>query len=115
MPKSDFSGQKSRIGTGTKKWYRYSRCSGQVVPVPLKLVPVPIDSKGLVPVPVKVVSVSQLLAALFLHIFASLSFVFVYRLFRDPKKRLMGVQIRMRLSEKRTVPRRRGEADIRLV
>ena len=77
-----------------------------MVPVPLKLVPVPIGSKGLVPIPVKVVPVPLLLAAMFLHIFASLSFVFVYRLFRDPKKRLMGVQIRMRLSEKRTVPRR---------
>ena len=42
--------------------------------------------------------------------FAPLSPVFVYQLFRDPKKRLMGVQIRMRLSEKRIVPRRRGEA-----
>ena len=30
--------------------------------------------------------------ALFLHIFAPLSFVFVYRLFRDPKKLLMGVK-----------------------
>ena len=103
MPKSDSSGQKSHIGTGTKKWYRYPRCSGQVVPVPLKLVPIPIDSKGLVPVPVKVVPVPQLPAALILHIFAPLSFVFVYRLVRDPKKRLMGVQIRMRLSEKRTI------------
>ena len=28
------------------------------------------------------------------------------RLFRDPKKRLMGVQIKIELSEKRTVPRR---------
>ena len=36
--------------------------------------------------------------------FASLSPVFVYQLFRDPKKRLIGVQIRIRLSEKRTVP-----------
>ena len=90
------------------------------LPVPLKLVPVPIGSKGLVPVPVKVVPVPLLLAALFLHIFAPLSFVFVYRLSRDPKKQLMEVQIRMRLSEKWTVPRRLGEAslclnDIRLV
>ena len=45
--------------------------------------------------------------------FAPLSPVFVYQLFRDPKKRLMGVQIRMRLSEKRTLPRHLG--DIRLV
>ena len=38
--------------------------------------------------------------------FALLSPVFIHRLFRDPKKRLMWVQIRMRLSEKRTVPHR---------
>ena len=79
-----------------------------LVPVPMKqwasgtgttqLEPVPIGSKGLVPVPVKVVPVPLLPTTLFFHIFASLSFVFVYRLFRDPKKRLIGVQIRMRLS-----------------
>ena len=75
-----------------------------MVSVPLKLVPVPTGSEGLVPVPVKVVPVPLLPVALFLHIFAPLSFVSVYRLSRDPKKRLMGVQIRMILSEKRTVP-----------
>ena len=79
-----------------------------MVPVPLKLVPVPNGSEGLVPVPVpvKVVLVPLLPAAQFLHMFAPLSFVFVYRLVRDPKTQLMGVQIRMRLSEKPTVPRR---------
>ena len=71
-----------------------------MVPVPLKMVPVPTGSERLVPIPVKVVPVPQLPEALFLHIFAPLSFVFVYRLFRDPKKRLMGVQIRMRLTTK---------------
>ena len=86
-----------------------------LVPVPMKqwasgtgttqLEPVPIGSKGLVPVPL-------LPTTLFFHIFASLSFVLVYRLFRDPKKRLIGVQIRMRLSEKRTVPHRLGEANV---
>ena len=84
------------------------------MPVPLKLVPIPIGSKGLVPVPIKVVPVPLLLAALFLHIFSPLSFVFVYRLLRGPKKRLIGgVQIKMKLSEKRNVPRLIG--DIRLV
>ena len=38
--------------------------------------------------------------------FAPLSPIFIHRLFREPKKRLMGVQIRMRLIEKRTVPHR---------
>ena len=77
-----------------------------MVPVPLKLVSIPTGSEGLVPVPVKVVPVPLLSAALFLHIFAPLSFVFVYRLVKDPNKRLILVQIRMRLSEKRIVPRR---------
>ena len=45
--------------------------------------------------------------------FAPLSPVFIHRLFRDPKKRLMGVQIRMRLSQKHTIARCLG--DIRLV
>ena len=38
--------------------------------------------------------------------YALLSPVFVHRLFRDPNKLLMGEQIRMKISEKRTVPRR---------
>ena len=42
--------------------------------------------------------------------FAPLSPVFVYQLFRNPKKRLTRVQIKMRLSEKRIVPHRLGEA-----
>ena len=54
---------------GTKNWwYRYPLCSGEVVPVPLKVVPVPIGSKGLVPVPIKVVPVPMLPATLFLNI-----------------------------------------------
>ena len=36
------------------------------------------------------------------------------RLFRDPKKLLLGVQIKIELSEKRTVPRHLGEASLRL-
>ena len=34
------------------------------------------------------------------------------RLFRNPKKQLMGVQIGIKLSEKRTVPRRLVEANV---
>ena len=48
--------------------------------VPHKLVPIPTGNEGLVPVPVKVVPVPLLPAALFVHIFALLSSVFVYRL-----------------------------------
>ena len=33
------------------------------------------------------------------------------RFFRNPNKLLMGVQIRIKLNEKRTVPHRRGEAE----
>ena len=39
-------------GTGTKEWYRYPSCRRQVVPVPLKVVPIAIGSRVLVPVPV---------------------------------------------------------------
>ena len=45
----------------------------------------------------------------FFAYFAPLSPVFIPRMFRDPKKLLMGVQIRIELSEKRTVPRLLGE------
>ena len=45
---------------------------------------------------------------------ALLNFIFVHRLFKDPNKGLMGVQIRMKLSEKRTVPPRLGEASLHL-
>ena len=38
------------------------------------------------------------------------SLIFVHRLFRNPNKLLMGVQIKMKLSEKCTVPCRLGEA-----
>ena len=68
----------------TCKWYRYPLCRGEVVPVPLKVVPIPIGSVGLVPVPVKVVLVPLLPTTLFLHIFESLSPVFIHRMFRDP-------------------------------
>ena len=62
----------------TSKWYRYPSCSGKVVPVTLKLVPVPIGSEELVPVPVKVVLVPLLPANLNWHIFAPLSPIFVH-------------------------------------
>ena len=45
--------------------------------VPHKLVPIPTGSEGLVPVPVKVVPVPLLPAALFLHIFSLLSLLFI--------------------------------------
>ena len=53
--------QLPKVGTGTHntegKWYRYQKL----------VVPVPIDSDGLVPVPIKVVSVSMLPVTLFLY------------------------------------------------
>ena len=47
----------------TRKWDWYQR----VVPVPLKVVPVPIGSRVLVPVPVQVVPVPMFPTTLFLH------------------------------------------------
>ena len=77
----------------TRKWYRYQR----VVPVPTMQRRSGIDTTQsgtdthwqcgtgrLVPVPVKVVPVPLVPITLFLHIFAPLSPVFVHRLFRDP-------------------------------
>ena len=65
-----FYGPKPRIGTGTgtKKWYRYPWCSGQVVSIPLKVVPVPIGSRVLVSVPVQLVPVLMFPTTLFLHV-----------------------------------------------
>ena len=51
-------------------WYRYPK----LVPVPIKVVLVPIDSEGLVPVSIKVVPVALIFAY-----FALLSPVFVHR------------------------------------
>ena len=67
MEKSAISGQNPHIGTGTKSGYRYPLDKGKVVPVSIKVVPVPIPSEGLVPVPIKVVPVPMLPATLFLH------------------------------------------------
>ena len=94
MEKSAISRQNLHIGTGTKSGYRY-----------------PLDRGKVVPVPIKVVSVPMLPATLFYVPLALLSLVFVHRLFRDPNKGLMGVQIRMKLSEKHTIPHRLGEAN----
>ena len=54
----------------TRGWYRYPLCRRQVVPVPLKVVLVPIGSRVLVlvPVPVHVVPVPMFPATLFLHV-----------------------------------------------
>ena len=58
--KSDIFWAKPTSGTGTKEWYRYPLCRGEVVPVPIGIV-------GLVPIAVKVVPVPLLLVTLFLH------------------------------------------------
>ena len=65
-------------GIGIKSWYRYPLCKEEVVLVPLKVVAVPIDRRGLVPVqvptyrtglvpiPMKVIPIPMLPATLFL-------------------------------------------------
>ena len=60
MAKSAIFWVEPASGTSTKSWYLYPLCRGEVVPVPLKVVPVPIDRRGLVPVLVQVVSVLML-------------------------------------------------------
>ena len=86
----------------TYKWYRYQR----VVPVPMIQWA---SGTGTTQIGTGTTTFSSPVFAYF----APLSPVFLHRLFRNPKKRLMEVQIRMRLSEKRTVPRRLS--DIHLV
>ena len=88
MAKSAMFGVEPVGGTGTKEWYRYPLCRRQVVPVPLKVLPVPIGSRVLVSVlvPIQVVPVPMFPATLFLHVMQFLSPVFVHRLFRDPNK-----------------------------
>ena len=68
MAKSSIFWAEPASGTGTKSWYRYPLCKGEVVPVPLKVVSVPIDRSVLALVPVQVVPVPMLPTALFLHI-----------------------------------------------
>ena len=46
MAKSVISGQNPQFGTGTKKgWYQYPLDRGEVVPIPIKVVSVPIHQK----------------------------------------------------------------------
>ena len=66
----------------TRKWFWYQR----VVPVPTKQRRSGTGTHwqcGIVPIPVKVVPVPLLPETLFLHIFAPLSPIFAHRLFRD--------------------------------
>ena len=62
---------KSQLGTGTKQgWYRYHLYRGKMVPVPSKVVPVPLSRTGLVPVPNIVVLVPLVLVTSVFGIFA---------------------------------------------
>ena len=67
MAKSTIFWAKPVSRTDTKELYRYPLCRRQVVPVPLKVVLVPIGSRVLVPVPVQVVPVPMLPATIFLQ------------------------------------------------
>ena len=61
----------SQLGTGTKQgWYRYHLCSGKTVPVPSKVVPVPLSRTGSVSVPNRVVPVPLAPTTLVFGIFA---------------------------------------------
>ena len=109
MKKSAISEQNPQKGTGTQSWYRYPLYRGDLVPLLKIWVPVPIhqqrtgtstDQSG--------TSTDASSNPVFVPL-ALLSLVFVHRLFRDPNKGLMRVQIRMKQSEKCTVPRYVGE------
>ena len=65
----------SQPGTDTKQgWYRYHLCSGKLVPVPSKVVPVPLSRTGLVLVPNRVVPVLLVHATPIFGIFALTSY-----------------------------------------
>ena len=66
MTKSAISGQTPHIGTGTESGYRYPLDRGKVVPVPIKWYWYPFTRKGLVPVSIRVVPVPMLPATLIL-------------------------------------------------
>ena len=66
MAKSAIFGVEPVGGTSTKEWYRYPLCRRQVVPVPLKVLPVPIGSRVLVSI--QVVPIPMFPATLFLHV-----------------------------------------------
>ena len=65
MEKSAISGQNPHIGTGTKSGYWYPLCRGDLVSVPKIWIPVPIHSERLVPVLIKVIPVPMLPTTLF--------------------------------------------------
>ena len=103
MAKSTIFWAEPASGTGTKSWYRYPLCKGEVVLVPLKVIPVPINRRGLLPVPVVSGTGTHLQNrtctgidqsstgtdassnTVFVSL-ALLSLVFIHRLFRDPNK-----------------------------
>ena len=64
MTKSAISGQNPRIGTGTKSGYQCPLDRGKWYQCQKLVVPVPMHRKGLVPVPIKVVPVPMLPVAL---------------------------------------------------
>ena len=59
MPKSAISEQNLHIGTGTESGYQYPLDRGKVVPVPFKWYRYRFTRKGLVPVLIKVVPVPK--------------------------------------------------------
>ena len=64
MAKSAIFWVEPASGTDNKSWYRYPLCIGEVVLIPIKVVPVPIHRADLEPVSNKGVPVPMLPAAL---------------------------------------------------
>ena len=88
MAKSAISRQNPHVGTGTETGYRYPLYKGELVPVPLVGVPIPIHQRGID------TDTRASNNTIFVPL-ALLSLVFVHLLFRDPNKGLMGVHIRV--------------------
>ena len=102
MAKSAISGQNPHIGIGAESGYRYPLYRGELVPIPLVGLQVPIHQRGIgTGTEQGGTSVGASSNLVFVTL-ALLSLVYVHRLFRDPNKGLMGVHIRV--YERENVP-----------
>ena len=89
MKKFAISGQNPHIGTDTEIRYWYPLDRGKVVPVSIKVVPVPIHQKGIGTGTEQESTGTEASNNPIFVPLTMLSLVFVHRLFRDPNKGLM--------------------------
>ena len=84
MAKSAISGRNLHFSIGTKSGYMYPLCRGELVPLPLVGVPVPIHQRGIGTGTEHGGTGTEASNNLVFVPLALLSLVFVHRLIRDP-------------------------------